>query len=159
VKTFVKPTNNQLYISNSSYHPPGATRGVAFGEALRYLRTNSDKKQFYKMMLLHKRNLLKRGYPRSLINETMRKIKFSMREKLIKPKDKDKEKVDDRQTTKRPTFVTRYCTRARKVFRIVQRYWSSLHSDHTDIKKYIKNANLQVQPESSQEIGQSTEDI
>ena len=72
VKTYVKPTNKQLYIRNTSYHPPEATRGVALGEAIIYLRTNTEKKQFYKMMFLHKRNLLKRGYLRSLINETMR---------------------------------------------------------------------------------------
>ena len=69
VKTYIKPTNKQLYISSTSHHPPGA----AFGEAIRYLRTNSEKKQFYKMMFLHKRNLLKRGYSRSLINKTMKK--------------------------------------------------------------------------------------
>ena len=84
VKTFIKPTNKQLYISNSSHHPPGSTKDVAFG---RYLRTNSEKKHFYKMLFLHKRNLLKRGYPRSLINETMRKVRFSMREDRLKPKD------------------------------------------------------------------------
>ena len=136
VKTFIKPTNKQLYISNSSYHPPGATRGVALGEALRYLRTNSDKKQFYKMMFLHKRNLLKRGYPRSLINETIKRVKFSMREKLMQPK---KNEQKEGKTSERPAFVTRYCHRARKVFRIVQRYWSSLHSDHENINKYIRN--------------------
>jgi len=88
VKTFIKPTNKQLYISNSSYHPPGATKGVAFGEALRYLRTNTDKKQFYKMLFHHKRNVLKRAYPKSLINDTMKRVKFSIRE-LMKPKDKN----------------------------------------------------------------------
>jgi len=140
VKTFIKPTNKQLYISNSSYHPPGATKGVAFGEALRYLRTNTDKKQFYKMLFHHKRNLLKRGYPRSLINDTMKRVKFSMREELMKPKDKNTKlkETGDRRSSDRPTFVTRYCPRARKVFRIVKRYWSSLQSDHVDINKYIK---------------------
>jgi len=69
VKIFSKPTNKQLYVSNSSYHPQGATKGVAFGEALTYLRTNSNKKQFYKMLFLHKRNLLKRGEESEILNE------------------------------------------------------------------------------------------
>jgi len=97
VKTYFKPTNKQLYIKSTSHHPPGATKGVALGEAIRYLRTNTEKNQFYKMMFLHKRNLLKRGYPRSLINDTMRKVKFSMRENTIKPKTK---KTDLRQRRK-----------------------------------------------------------
>ena len=33
VKTYIKPTNKQLYIRKTSYHPPGATKGVALGEA------------------------------------------------------------------------------------------------------------------------------
>jgi len=41
------------------------------------------------MLFLSKRNLLKRGYPRSLINETMRKVKFLMREEKMKPKEGD----------------------------------------------------------------------
>ena len=86
VRTHIKPTNRQLYISKDLHHPPGATKGVAFGEAVRYLRTNSDKKQFHKMLFLHKRNLLRRGYPRSLINQTMRKVKFSMRDEKMQRK-------------------------------------------------------------------------
>jgi len=138
VKTYIKPTNKQLYIKNNSYHPPGATKGVALGEAIRYLRTNTEKKQFYKMMFLHKRNLLKRGYPRSLINETMKKVKFSMREKAIKPKTKKNKLETEEETPVRPTFVTRYCSRARRVFRIIQKNWSSLHSDHIAIQNYIR---------------------
>ena len=140
VRTYIKPTNKQLYIRNTSHHPPGTMKGVALGETIRYLRTNTDKKQFYKMLFLHKKNLLKRGYPRSLINETMRKVKFSMREEKMEPKlDKKESETGKEKTLERPTFVTRYCSRARRVFRIVQRNWSSLHSDHTEIQKYIKN--------------------
>jgi len=113
---------------------------VALGEATRYLRTNTDKKQFYKMLFLHKRNLLKRGYPKSLSNETMKRVKFSMREEKMKPKkDKEGSEKENDKAPERPTSVARYCSRARKVFRIVQRNWSSLHSDHTEIKKYITN--------------------
>jgi len=91
------------------------------------------------MMFLHERNLLNRGYPRSLINETMRKVKFLMREVAIKPKTKKNKSETEEEAPERPTFVTRYCSRARRVFRIVQKYWSSLHSDHIAIQKYVRN--------------------
>jgi len=133
VKTFIKPTNKQLYISSKSHHPPGATKGVAFGEAIRYLRTNSDKKQFYKMLFLHKRNVLKRGYPRSLINKAMKKFKFSMREELLMAKEQLV------MTGRMVVFVTRYCSRARKVFWIVEKYWCRLDSYHAGINTYIRN--------------------
>ncbi|XP_065892734.1 uncharacterized protein [Dysidea avara] len=144
VRTYIKPTNRQLYVRNTSYHPPSVTRGVAFGEAIRYLRTNTEKKHFHKMLFLHKRNLLKRGYTRSLINETMRRVKFSMRDIKMKPKRRDEDDNSDntrrtksRKTLDRPTFVTRYCSRAGKVFRIIQRHWSHMHSDSKEIQKYI----------------------
>lgn len=39
----------------------------------------------------------------------------------------------------RPAFVTRYGSRARKVFRIIDKYWSSMQNDHYEINRYIKN--------------------
>ena len=58
VRTYIKPTNKQLYVREDSYHPPGTTTGVTIGEAIRYLRTNSDPIQFAKMITHHKKNLL-----------------------------------------------------------------------------------------------------
>ena len=57
----------------------------------------------------------------------------------MKPKDKKATITRNQETQPRPAFVTRYCPKARKVFRIIQRYWSSLYTDHVDIRKYIKN--------------------
>lgn len=108
--TFIKPTNRQLYIRISSHHPPGATRGVAFGEAIRFLRTNTDKRQFHKMLFLDKRNLLRRGYPRKLINETMKseilheRWEDELNDKIGRKKNE--------QFTEIPTFVTKYGSRA-----------------------------------------------
>lgn len=45
----IKPTN-KLYVRHDSYHPPGTDKGVTIGKAVRYLHTNSDPKQFSKMI-------------------------------------------------------------------------------------------------------------
>ena len=58
-RTHIKPTNKQLYIRHDSYHPLGTGKGVIIDEAVRYLRTNSDPKQFSKMIHKHKKNLAK----------------------------------------------------------------------------------------------------
>ena len=50
VKTYIKLTNKQLYVREDSYHPPGTGKGVMIGEAIRYLRTNSEPEQFHKML-------------------------------------------------------------------------------------------------------------
>ena len=151
VRTFIKPTNRQLYVCNSSHHPPGTTKGVAFGEAIRYLRTNSEKKQFYKMLFLHKRNLLKRGYPRSLINQTMKKVKFSMREDMLKPKIKTKTK--DR-SSKRLVFVTRYCQSLQNSTQILAP--AALRAcQHQQLHQEPVNTGVQIKSEPGQEICQS----
>jgi len=38
-----------------------------------------------------------------------------------------------------PVFTTKYCSRARKVVRIVEKYWCRLRTDHTSIGTYIAN--------------------
>ena len=48
-RTHIKPTNKQLYVHATSYHPPTTKEAIAKGESKRYLRTKSDEKEFRKM--------------------------------------------------------------------------------------------------------------
>ena len=49
VRTNIKPTNKQLYIHASSYHPPNIINAISKGETNRYLRTNSNEREFTNM--------------------------------------------------------------------------------------------------------------
>ena len=60
-----------------------------------------------------------------------------MIENMMKPKQHNS--TQEETSSDGPTLVTRYCSRARKVFRIVQRHWSLMYSDQEDIQKYINN--------------------
>ena len=119
VKTFIKPTNKQLYVRYDSHHPPGTTKGIAIGEAMRFLRTNSEKRNFHKMLFLHKRNLRRRGYPAKIINTMMKRVKFSMRREKLKQSDKGKTRTP-------PTFAARYGPRAVKTFKRIRKHWTSM---------------------------------
>ena len=44
VRTHIKPTNKQLYIHASSYHPPTTIHAISKGKVNRYLRMNSDER-------------------------------------------------------------------------------------------------------------------
>ena len=46
IKTHIKPTNKQLYVHATSYHPPCTGKSIAIGETNRYIRTNSDEQHF-----------------------------------------------------------------------------------------------------------------
>jgi len=55
--------------------------------------------------------------------------------------DTSKTETDEVHTLEKASL---HHQRARKVFKIVQNYWSSLHSDHVDINKYIKNGPMLI---------------
>ena len=61
VKTHIKPTNKQLYVYASSYHPPATKLDIAKDEAKRYLRTNSTKQHFDGMLKKLTAKLIQRG--------------------------------------------------------------------------------------------------
>ena len=42
VKTHIKPTNKQLYVHSTSYHPTSVKKAISRGEAVRYLRSNTQ---------------------------------------------------------------------------------------------------------------------
>ena len=140
-KTHVKPTNKQLYVRHDSYHPMGTGKGITVGEAIRYLRTNSDPNNFSKMIMLHKRNLIKRGYSKTSINRHLKKIKFAMRPTLMqKAKEKNNSTIIKKcPVNTKPTFVTRYCPNAKKAFRVVRRHWTSITTDIPILKRFLKN--------------------
>ena len=139
VKTHVKPTNKQLYVRNESYHPPGTGKGITVGEAIRYLRTNSEAQQYAKMLLQHKRNLIRRGYPNSRTTALLKQIKFTMRAtKALKKRNNSKHQNKQVEQHK-PTFVTKYCPNARKAFKIVCKHWAKISTEIPLLKRFLNN--------------------
>ena len=138
-KTHIKTTNKQLYVREDSHHPPGTTKGVTIGEAIRYLRTNSDFMNFQRMLLIHKRNLAKRGYPTARVNKQLKDIRFSMRIQIALHNKKRKTHQMPIGATNKPVFPTRYCPNAGKAFRIVHKHWTSTSSDNKHLEKFLLN--------------------
>ena len=133
-KTHIKPTNKQLYVRNDSYHPPGTGKGITIGEAIRYLRTNSEAQQYAKMLLQRKRNLIRRGYPNSKTTALLRQIKFAMRAtKALK------KKRNNNEVQAKPTLVTKYCPNANKAFKIVPKHWTNISTEIPILKRFLRN--------------------
>ena len=139
-RTHIKPTNKQLYVREDSYHPPGTCKGVAVGEAIRFLKTNSKKAHFHKMILQHKRNLTRRGYDTTKTNRLLKEIKFTQRAKraLKTNNDKHSKHTNTPIEHKRPTFVTRYCPNAKRAFRIVHKHWITMETEIPILKRFLK---------------------
>ena len=86
VKTHYKPTFQ--YTHYSSCHSPGVKRGFIKGEAIRLLRTNSSEKNFQEAMCNFKTRLEARGYPKSLIKNTLSEVSFAKRQTALKKQTK-----------------------------------------------------------------------
>ena len=162
-KTYIKPTNKQLYVRKGSYHPKGTDKDITVGEAIRYLCTNSDPNNFSSMLMQHKRNLIKRGYSGGEINRHLRNIKFSMRaSKALK----SKHETDDTDTRKKTHDDKSGETHIRhqilsKCQKSIQNSTQTLEHHrhgHTGTKKIPQNHTqngIQIQQEPDQKIGQS----
>ena len=79
VKTHIKPTNKQLYIHASSYHPKSTKLGVATGETKHYLRTNSNETTFKQNVNKLVSKLTGRGYSKKAILTQTQKVSFADR--------------------------------------------------------------------------------
>ena len=101
VRTHFKSTETFQYTNFYSCHPPGVTKGLIKGEALRLLRTNSSQINFEKNMSNFKTRLQNRGYPARIVQKHLSEIKFSDREMSLAQKDKTAHK-------KILPFVTQY---------------------------------------------------
>ena len=122
IKTHVKPTNKQLYVHADSYHPTGCKTGIVTGEALRYLRTNSQEETFKEWMSKHKLNLRARGYKPSKFNEILSSITHDKRVSSLESKSKQASGSD-------LTFVNTYNDETPDVRKIIYDNWSHLHTD------------------------------
>ena len=67
-QTHFKPPETFQYTHFSSCHPFNAKKGFIKGEALRLLRTNSVKENFYKHKRDFEQRLCNRGYPTTLVH-------------------------------------------------------------------------------------------
>ena len=100
VKTHFKPTETFQYTEFTSCHPPGVKKGFIKGEGLRLLRTNSSRFNFEENIAKFKRNLIERGYPEMLIQETLSEVKFENRNAALTQKPKENKRI--------LPFVTQY---------------------------------------------------
>ena len=93
VKTHFKPTETFQYTEFSMCHPPGVKRDFIKGEALRLLRTNSSRITFEENIKKFKTNLIERGYPEKLTQETLSEVRFESRKEALTQKQKQNKRI------------------------------------------------------------------
>ena len=125
IKTHIKPTNKQLYVHATSYHPPHTGKSITIGETNRYVRTNSDEQNFNQMTKHFRTKLRQRGYKATRSNAYISSVPFSAREQKLKP---------HRDTTSQPNpivFVTKYSDSIGDIREVLNNSWKDLHENPT----------------------------
>ena len=115
IKTHFKATETFQYTHFSSCHPPGVKKGFIKGEALRLLRTNSSKAAFLTAIKRFKTNLIERGYPETLVSNTLTEITFEERKHALQQKQKPNTRI--------LPFVTQYRSSVPNLKHILMRNW------------------------------------
>ena len=73
---YIKPTDRHQYLHHSSSHPEHTKQSIDFSQGIRVSRTWSYEKYFKKNTMEMKSWFFKRGYPKSLVEKELRKLKF-----------------------------------------------------------------------------------
>ena len=81
---YMKPTDRHQYLHYLSSHPEHTKRSIVYSQTLRVNRLCSLEKDFNYHKLNMKEWFIKRGYPESVIDKEMKKVRFS--EQCQKPK-------------------------------------------------------------------------
>ena len=75
-KTCIKPTDRHQYLHSTSSHPNHIKRFIIYSQALRVSRICSRESDFRKHISEMKTWLLRRGYPKNLVESELKKVKF-----------------------------------------------------------------------------------
>ena len=123
--THIKPTNKQLYVHASSYHPQSTIAAITKGETKRYLRTNSNEENFKRMTLNLTHRLKERGYKHNQILKHIKSIKFNQRTESLSRKKQRENKIQ------KLVFVTQFCDDTTRLKRILKKHWKLIQHNNT----------------------------
>ena len=99
----------------SSCYPFNTKKGFIKGEALRLLRTNSIKENFYKHKRDFEQRLCDRGYPAALVHKILTEVRFSDRTDALRNKTKHAKEI--------LPFVTTYNPATPNLKKILMKNW------------------------------------
>jgi hypothetical protein len=78
-QTFQKTLNKYSYLPYHSFHTPSMKTGFIKGEAIRYAKSCSRRKDFNRMISLFTIRLQRRGYPLNFIKTSLKSVQYSQR--------------------------------------------------------------------------------
>ena len=130
---YKKPTDCQNYIHSKSTHPFSLKNSIAYSQALRLKRICSTTGEYEKHTENLKKQLIKKGYPETMVNEEIQKATNQDRTGLL-----NKEKTE---TGNHLTLCVTYNKTLPKIKTILGKHWHILNVN-PELKKVFENKPL-----------------
>ena len=116
IRTHFKPTETFQYTHFSTCRPLNTKKCFIKGKALRrLLRTNSVKENLESFKRDFKQRLYKRGYPVTLVKNTLSEVRFENRKEALRSKPKQRNEI--------LPFVTTYNPAIPNLKKILMKHW------------------------------------
>ena len=133
MSTHFKKTNTFQYLHFSSSHPRSVFKGLVKGEAIRFLRSNTDAHTFYSTLHKFRGHLLLRKYPRDFVNRILDGITHDLRTSYIpslspSPSPSPSPAPSPSPTTI-PRLVTTYSPHYTRLLQLLKQHWSLVQND------------------------------
>ena len=125
MSTHFKKTNTFQYLHFSSSHPRGVFKGLVKGEAIRFLRSNTDAHTYYSTLHTFREHLLLRGYPKDFID---RNLTHDLRASYI-PDLTPSPSPSPTPSPYIPRLVTTYSPHYTSLLHLLNKHWSIVQND------------------------------
>ena len=126
ISTHFKTTNTFQYLHFSSSHPRSIFQGLVKGEAIRFLRSNTNAHTYYNTINTFRKHLLRRNYPRRFVDSILRNITYDLRASYIPNLNPS---PSPNPASNIPRLITTYSPYYSSLSRLINKYCSPIHND------------------------------
>ena len=123
--THFKTTNTFQYLHFSSSHPRSVFKGLVKGEAIRFLRSNTDAHTFCIIIRKFRDHLLLRNYPQDFVYRILHNITYDLRASYIPSLNPSPSPASDPIVPRLITAYSPYYT----LPVLVRKHWSLIQND------------------------------
>ena len=134
-KTHFKQTNTFQYLHYNSSHPRNTFKGIIKGEAIRFLRANTEEKNFNNHIKDLIRHFSYRGYPKTFILKSLEGITYDKRYLYLKASSPPKI-IPTQMKNNIPRFIITFSPYMNTLKECLLKYWP------TDVSSFMQKPQI-----------------
>ena len=149
-KLYIKPTYKNQYLHYNSEHPSHIKHAIPYSQAIRLRRIIDEDSNLHEEITKLQERFLQRGYPSSLLNEKLNKIKHVTRTDTLTYKTKENKKENFNNFLKGSTFlplIIQFSSSFNKsptLFKQIEHSWHEFLANNDNIKQAFEGSLPQI---------------